>query len=545
MSLPDYRMAFSLRDSLSKYGRDFHRRPLFVKLLLPTFFVLASLTIFLSYSRHSHTNFQPAFDAFSGPHVEPDQFDPEPPSSPQDAPLPPPPAPNREPPCRFSTSAATLREDLKVKEYSRAVIRPSLVHTQQPSLTYVNGSILSPFQPLEPGFRAGALPSENDCSNIPIAEVEAEYDPSESFTKGLLLGMTTPLKRLDMRLDEISYYLLTSRASLLVVVPGDVDTAKEQKRYRDWGLDITLVASKVEPFQLRYFSMIRELNLHISSSRPETEWVATVDDDTFFPQLAHLGARLATLDPTEYHWVGTISESSLNVKNFGYFSYGGSGVFLSRPLLERLDASYDQCTGPDLGQPSFGGDHRITKCIRRLVPDVELEVWKELRQWDLRGRPAGMFESGKPIWTFHHWGETGWFDKDVLSMCGTANIAGQSSILRRFMLNRTGGYNESEARSYYILTNGFSIVKYDLEPGVPDINFDETEYTWADNPVDYEEFVGPFRQEHVEGITKKRWLLDSVIRSGNNIHQKYKYEGERKGGGENNIIEIIWLGPGS
>ena len=196
-----------------------------------------------------------------------------------------------------------------------------------------------------------------------------------------------------------------------------MDIAKEQKRYRDQGLDITLVASMKEPFQLRYFSMIRELNLHINSSRPETEWVATIDDDTFFPQLAHLGARLATLDPTEYHWIGTLSESSLNVKNFGYFSYGGSGIFLSRSLLERLDASYDQCTGPDLGPPSFGGDHRMTKCIRRLEPEVELEVWKELRQWDLRGRPAGMFESGKPIWTFHHWGETGWFDKDVLSLC--------------------------------------------------------------------------------------------------------------------------------
>ena len=512
-----------------------HMRSLFSRLLLPAVLLFVSLEIFFSHLRHIDNRVRPVFEPNQESKVD------DHPAIEVETPT----ESHVDRSCDFATTALTLKGDLRRTIYSRAVFRPRFVESQQPSLSLVDRTVLTPFETRESGFQLGSLPSKDGCANIPVAEVDVEQDPSQLPTKGILLGMTKPLDRLEMRLEEISYYLLTSKASLLVIVPETVGIATAQRKYRARGLDITLVPSIVEPFQLRYFSMIRELSSYIRVRRPETEWVATVDDDTFFPQLLYLGDRLAALNSTDYHWIGTRSESSLNVKNFGDFSYGGSGILLSRGLLERLDANYDACMGPHLGPPDFGGDHRITKCIRTVEPHIQMEHWKELRQWDLRGSPAGIFESGKPIWTYHHWGETGWFNTDVLSICGTAIIAGQKSILQRFMFNREGGYDESQHRSYYILTNGYSIVHYDLDPGVADINFDETEYTWADEPEDYEDALGSFRNVTVKGITKKRWLLEGVIRVGNNIHQRYMYEVQEDEEEENNVIEVIWLGPGS
>ncbi|KKY25064.1 hypothetical protein UCRPC4_g02121 [Phaeomoniella chlamydospora] len=201
-----------------------------------------------------------------------------------------------------------------------------------------------------------------------------------------------------------------------------------------------------------------------------------------------------------------------------------------------MNSSYDECTGTDLGNPSLGGDHRTTKCLGKLEPTLNVTVWKELRQWDLRGHTAGLFESGKQIWTFHHWGKTGWFNQDVLPMVATAPIAGEASVLQRIRFGDSGG-SIATKRSYYVLTNGFSIVKYDVEAGVKDVDFDETEYTWNDNPDDYEDYLGPFRKVNVEGVTKKRWRLDGAKRIGDNIHQMYKYDRD----GEIDFIEIIWL----
>ena len=465
--------------------------------------------------------------------------------------------------CPFALSSFDLKQELTRRTYARGVIRPIFVKEPQPSLSHIEGPFLEDFGTIEPELLGSHLNAKDDCANTRVATVKVAYDPPDT-TRKLLIGMTTPLSRLNDRLNEISYYLLSSNASLLVVVPkGKENLEKEQKRYREKGLDITLKSSYVEPFQLRYFSIWREMRKHIVSSRPDTEWVATVDDDTFFPQLSYLTARLSTLDPNDYHWIGTLSESSLNVKNFGYFSYGGSGIYLSRALLDRIDVDFRECTGHDIGPPNFGGDHRTAKCIKKLEPDLNLTVWNELRQWDLRGSPAGLFESGKPIWTYHHWGHTGWFDKDVLSFCATRSIAGSASILQRFKFdslfpsdNDNDSSNNSKtendettspsSHSYYILTNGFSLVKYTHTPTSPTINFTETEYTWADVPADYEDFVGPFRPVTVEGVTKRRWLLDSARRIGENVHQLYRYDGmgepEEERGEINDYVEIVWLG---
>lgn len=290
-------------------------------------------------------------------------------------------------------------------------------------------------------------------------------------------------------------------------------------------------------FTLRYFSLVRALNSHVSNNRHETEWLILMDDDTFFPSLSLVSERLSTLSSSKPYWIGALSEASWQVRNFGRIGFGGAGVVLSRNLLETLDKRYDECSGEELGVSDMPGDQRLGNCIKKVLPKLDLTVWSELHQWDMRPEPHGLFEAGRPIWSFHHFHGGQWGNADMTGMSSVATVAGDKSILRRWVFDSKGSGQRQE-RDFRVLTNGYSITHYHIDAGTSDINFEHTEHTWADAAEGYEESVGPLRPVDQKGVTKKRWLLRDATKVGANVHQFYWYESAT----ENSVIEIVWLG---
>ncbi|KKY21985.1 hypothetical protein UCRPC4_g03401 [Phaeomoniella chlamydospora] len=380
--------------------------------------------------------------------------------------------------------------------------------------------------------------SLKDCKNLLIASLDVDPDPEISKTEDILFGVATELGRLEAAFSSFAHFIGQSNASLLAVVPPSNDAEVRGQKLRKRGLDVTLIASDL-PFTQRYFHLVPELQAHIKSSRPSTKWVVLIDDDTFFSSVHQIGYRLSTLDHRKPQYIGGLSEAEWQLNHFGWMGFGGAGVFLSGALLDILDANYDVCAGEEIGGLDMPGDGRLAQCIYMVAPDVFVTPWNELRQWDIRGNADGIFESGREIWSYHHWADSGWLKTDVVKMSAVSLVAGEKSILRRWIFDRIGSKKE-EKREYFVLNNGYSIAHYSLEPGVEEINFDETEFTWSQEAPGYEDALGPFRPipQKMVGVMKKTWWLRDAIRLGYNIHQIY----QRVDDDQEDVIELVWLG---
>lgn len=447
------------------------------------------------------------------------------------------------PKCEMDPSIAAplpFNEWLQRKNYTRTYFRPRHVSPTKDfsSLEDIDVPVLPPFRMLERGM---VISHENEdptlpCSPVVDVDVAAELDIEE--TSKLLFGLATTADRLDRLLPSLLYSYGGTKASILVLVPeSDDDLDLQEQYFRARGLDLTLEMSPLE-FTARYFGLVEAFSNHIATRRPETEWVSFIDDDTFFPSLPAVAEKLRIFDSSKNHYIGSLSEASWQVDTFGHIAFGGAGVFVSKPLLDILLDAYEECQ-------SWGeqpGDQKLAQCIERFG-DTPLTLWETLYQMDITGEPDGIYESGRPIDSLHHWGS--WYTKDVVKMSAVAAAAGRKSVLRRWVFdqeeivinNATG----ESLRTFWVLTNGYSIVKYTYDTETPDdaINFDHTEKTWEEDAYGYEQRLGPLREKDQEGVMKERWLLREALVIGNNVHQLYAREEEES----HSIIEIVWLGP--
>ena len=432
-----------------------------------------------------------------------------------------------------------MAELLYRKHYSRVYIRPNMVDvdTQFETIETIDGQVIPGFQILEGG--TNIPPDSNDPSQCPpVVTVDVAEDHGTDGTENILFGMATTVDRLRMQLPSLLYSYGYTNASLLVLVPGDThNVPKHEKYFRERGLDITLKSSPLD-FTDRYFGLVEAFTEHIQMNRPHTSWVSFVDDDTFFVSLGRVGKKLSALDASQKHYIGSLSEASWQVKSWGHMGFGGAGVFVSRPLLTILRVAYRKCldTGP---QP---GDQKLGQCIEKFG-DTQLTIWNSLYQMDVHGQPDGIFESGREIDTLHHW--TSWYHKDVVRMGSVSVAAGRNSLLRRWRFGEkiVKEQDGREKRSFWVLTNGFSLVKYtsDAKLGPDVVNFDATEKTWDEDASGYEGRLGPLRPKDQPNVLKERWLLKDSVVVGNNVHQLYSHEMDEAHG----IIEIVWLAPES
>lgn len=438
--------------------------------------------------------------------------------------------------CPFSASPLRFQHRLTARNYTRGIIRPRFHNDRGLALAHIEEPLLPPFQTQPNVLTSRYTKTGADCSKATIAYVDVEPDPEHDYTNKILFGAATTVERLDDALSRLAYFIGGTRASLIALVPPADNLEEKQAYFRSRGLDIVLLPSELD-FTLRYFSLVRALNSHASKNRHETEWLVLMDDDTFFPSLSLVSERLSMLSSSKPHWIGAVSEASWQVRNFGRIGFGGAGIMLSRNLLETLDKRYDECFGEELGVLDMPGDQRLGKCINKVLPKLKLTAWSELHQWDMRPEPHGLFEAGRPIWSFHHFHGGQWGSADMIGMSTVATIAGDRSILRRWVFDSKGSGQQQE-RDFWVLTNGYSIVHYHVNAGASDIDFEHTEHTWADAAEGYEDSVGPLRPTEQKGVTKKRWLLRDAIKVGANVHQFYWYESAT----ENSVIEIVWLG---
>ncbi|OKL62797.1 hypothetical protein UA08_01460 [Talaromyces atroroseus] len=443
--------------------------------------------------------------------------------------------------CEFNTASAPplpFSEWLTRKNFTRAFIRPTRVgaQTQFRSLEDIDTPVLPPFRALERGL---VLSPENEDQTIPcptVANVKVAADHDVEETSKLLFGLATTVDRLDRLLPSLLYSFAGSKASLLVLVPeSDDDLSSQEAYFRSRGLDITLESSPLE-FTARYFGLVEAFSYHIKTKRPHTEWVAFIDDDTFFPSLPTVAVQLKQADPSKKHYIGSLSEASWQVDTWGHMAFGGAGVFISKPLLDILMENYDECQ-------SWGeqpGDQKLGQCVERFS-NTPLTLWPSLHQMDLTGAPDGIFESGLPIDSLHHW--SSWYTKDVVKMAAVSAAAGKRSLLRRWVFDQQEFIDEVTGESYrtfWVLTNGYSIVRYTLLPGTNNdaINFDHTEKTWEEDMNGFTQRFGPMRSRDQEGVVKERYLLKDATIIGNNVHQIYTREEETS----HSMIEVVWLG---
>ncbi|KAI1919504.1 hypothetical protein LOZ12_000461 [Ophidiomyces ophidiicola] len=436
---------------------------------------------------------------------------------------------------KATAPAMTMGEWLTRKNYSRTYIRPSFqsAETAFGPIERIEGYVLPPLRPVNRGLKVSNSSGHWPCS--PILDVNVVADIPADHTSQLLFGLATTVERLDELLPSLLYSYGNTGATILVLVPDNRDDLEAQEAYfRNRGLDVRLRPSPL-PFPSRYFGLVEAFQKFIDEERPYTRWVSFVDDDTFFLSVARIASRLATLDASEKHYIGALSEASWQVRTFGEMAFGGAGIFISRGLLDALQPVYKRC----LGTRYKHGDQKLSQCIKTYAK-TRLTAWDSLFQMDMRGAPDGIFESGREIDSLHHWNT--WYKKDVAKMSSVAVVAGRRSVLRRWLFNETVALDHTgvEKRTFWVLTNGYSLIRYTMDPSltVESVGFDRTEKTWNEDGKGFEARLGPLRPTAQDGIQKDRWMLSDSVIIGNNVHQTYSFR-ETDG---HSVIELVWLG---
>lgn len=177
-------------------------------------------------------------------------------------------------------------------------------------------------------------------------------------------------------------------------------------------------------------------------------------------------------------------------------------------------------------------------------------------------------------------------------MAGVAAVAGEDSLLRRWIFNisatsasasaSTHEYPSSpsklprsssssisssppsvpvpipipEITSFFILTNGYSIAQYTIDPDpgpgtaaattAKNLDLGKIQHSWDNARHRYEESLGPLRENdrRVAGLRVKRWLLKRTWideKRNGNAHQVYVNEEGKGKGRERSVVEVVWL----
>ncbi|KAI5300413.1 hypothetical protein KEM56_002486, partial [Ascosphaera pollenicola] len=431
----------------------------------------------------------------------------------------------------------TIKDWIVPKEFTRAFIQPHWVDTDTKfsNLESIPNKVLNDFEVLGSTANSSKFSPQEPCPNV--VNVRVAKDLVVDGTENLLFGAATTVDRLDRMLPYLLYSFGHTKAHLLVLLPGDThNIAKHEARYRAHGLNVTLRGSPLA-FTARYFGLVEAFIDFIKTTGKDIKWASFIDDDTFFPSLHHITQKLNKLNHNDRWYIGTYSEASWQVNTFGGIGFGGGGVFISRAVLDALIFHYNECQSWG-DQP---GDQKVAQCIFKFT-NTQLTRWDTLWQMDMTGTVDGFFESGRAIDSLHHW--SSWYHKDVVNIHSVSPHSGRRGVLRRWKFDeevKTDPVTNQARRTFWVMTNGYSIVKYSMDANLPaeTVDFNKVEKTWNEDPRGYEARLGPFRGRDQENIQKERYLMTDTFMIGKNIHQMYTRDKDN----ERSIIEIVWLPP--
>lgn len=359
--------------------------------------------------------------------------------------------------------------------------------------------------------------SQDECLNpLPIT-VKVPQPPKNVDASHIDFGVATTLERLNDSLDAFQHWAGYTRTRIFALLEPHDKVAEVKAKADLLGVNLYVTESD-EEYQRRYFSLIAHLADNV---RPQTRWSCIIDDDTFFPSMRALVEGLKEYDDSTPIYLGGLSESMPQVGLFGLMAFGGAGVFLSRPLVTQLSDPWimEECQTMD-----FTGDRRISYCIYQHTA-THLTIDYRLRQLDLLGDVSGFFEvSRPPPLSVHHW--KSWFDVDMSKLSAVSNVCGDSCLLKKWYFSDD-----------WILTNGFSIIKYssEVEPNDPTM-----ELTWeGDNGAVHESYLhalGPLRARDWGKIS---YTMREAVVEDTQVRQYYVHRDSEAG---DEILELIWRG---
>lgn len=362
--------------------------------------------------------------------------------------------------------------------------------------------------------------------------LEIPRKPSPPDASKITFGVATLLERMPEALENFRYWAAHTDARFVVVHepqnttirPGEPSPAEIQTMYREAGINHLFLIESEAGWGERYVSLLSWLS---TTLEVQTQWVALIDDDTFFFDMGTLLDMLKKYD-TQYPWyVGTLSENKWNINNGGIFAMGGAGVFMSKPLIQALGPHADSCW-TNRKMEVMGGDAILGDCVYAHTI-TKLTMEHGLYQLDLHGDVTGFYEAVRPQpVSVHHW--KSWHHHDLPTIASVAEACGKHCVLQNFRF-----------QDGWQMANGFSVVKYGYnETELANQHPEAMEHTWKPTIWDIEDSwrysLEPLKPKDEAKI---QFLMERSIRDEQKETTTIYYV-RRVDGVANGLIRIIW-----
>lgn len=375
-------------------------------------------------------------------------------------------------------------------------------------------------------------------TNLNIPRLPHTLPDASSF----IFGVSTTYERLEDSLPTLSHWLSNTSAPIIGHMSPSLDP-EASNRVSNLASSLHINLGTIEShyeFLDRYFGLLKVLH---ANRLPTTKWYVFIDDDTFFLSMRELISAFAKYDPEEPWYIGALTEDFSQMATWGYFAYGGGGIFLSHVLVEQLLPHYDECF-----KRQDTGDRMIAECIYRST--TTKFTWEpRLHQLDLHGDQSGFYEALRPQpLSLHHWkSEEFQSSIDIYNLSRVAAICGDAFLLQKFRL-----------KDDWVLTNGFSLVKYSSTDirhrsgkWEEDVSMERTWdfYYEGSKNVHFEYSLGPIRNRDEEKIS---YRMESAVvegtgnggAGGKRVRQLYvrrKAAGDEKGHRDvEGVVEVTW-----
>ncbi|POS79015.1 hypothetical protein DHEL01_v202591 [Diaporthe helianthi] len=349
----------------------------------------------------------------------------------------------------------------------------------------------------------------------------------------ITFGVATLLSRMPDALQNFKHWAAHTNARFVVVHepqdtearPGEPSPDEVKTMFREAGIGHLFLVESAKGWGERYLSL---LGLLSSTVERQTDWVALIDDDTFFFDMNTLMGMLNKYDPAEEWYLGRLSENKWNINNGGFFAIGGAGVFMSRPLIEKLGPHAQSCWDAR-GDAATGADWIVGDCVYRHTT-TKLNIEHGLFQLDLHVDVTGFYEAVRkqPI-SAHHW--KSWHHHDLPTVASVSEVCGKPCVLQNFRF-----------QDGWQMANGFSIVRYSYsETELAAQHPEAMEHTWKKTIWDIEDSwthslapLKPRDEGKVQFLVEKS-VRDEAARTTTMYYVRRGEEGIGKG-----LIRVVW-----
>ncbi|GAA95859.1 glycosyltransferase family 31 protein [Mixia osmundae IAM 14324] len=354
--------------------------------------------------------------------------------------------------------ARGIRLNAKIRpitqEYNETLVAPDadVFWTDEPLLTETQ----------DDGDRINGMLSHE----LPVFPRVPRLDPQKAPTpQEIFFSFATSVDRL-IRFAPLWPLWLHAGSPCLIVLdererPRHQEAVDSLRRY---DLRCELLYSPSPRYEHRVLGSVVFMRKETQRHRLRIKWYFIADDDTCIFSIDGVRRMLEKYDPRKMLMIGNTSEGVEQAGIFGIMAFGGSGIVLSKPLLDAMAREHDKyLSDKNDSMNIFGGDEMITRCASMLMGlDKAQALTREssLHQFDLRGNPAGFLQAGLPILTIHHTTASNWAyavpspGRDPFQVIGVLQRAaiflGPDTLFRRYVFGD----------GKHVMTAGYSIVEY-------------------------------------------------------------------------------------